>query len=78
MSDRPEVRPVVGMKVHGEVGSGHIVAMSKEWCIYEVVEKNGKIHECAEPWDGIVVAIETPTAAVSRVTEGPLVPVAED
>lgn len=78
MSDRPVVRPVLGMMVCGEVSTGRIVAMSKEWCIYEVTPKSGKVHECAEPWDTIVVVIETPTQAVSAIVEGPPVPVAED
>jgi hypothetical protein len=65
------MKPTLGMQVSGEVAVGRIVAMSKEWCIYEVTEKNGKTHECAEPWDCVLIVIDPPIAPVSSVTEGP-------
>ena len=78
MSDRPELRAAIGMKVHGEFGTGRIIAMTKVWCIYEVTEKNGTTVEQAEPWDCIVAALEPALSAVSTITEGPAIPVAED
>jgi hypothetical protein len=66
-----KVKPVLGMSVHGEVTSGTIVAMSREWCIYEAITPSGKKTECAEPWEDIIVVIDKPTCTTSSVTEGP-------
>lgn len=68
----------VGMKVYGECSHGTVVAMSKEWCIYQAKEKNGDVHEYAEPWFDIMVAHDGPDAVVSSVNESRDVPIAED
>ena len=63
------MKVTIGTKVYGECDTGIVVAMSKEWCIYEVHEKSGKSHEIAEPWDDIVVAHDGPEAVVSSIPE---------
>lgn len=55
----------VGMKVAGDVDTGIVVAMSKDWCIYQ--PRNGE--ECAEPWESIVVLHEGAETTVSSITE---------
>jgi hypothetical protein len=66
-----KVKPLIGMNVCGEVALGTIVAMSKEWCIYEAANGFGKIVECAEPWEDIIVLVDKPTCVTNSVTEGP-------
>lgn len=55
----------VGMRVVGDVDVGIVVAMSRDWCIYQ--PKRGE--ECAEPWDCITLDNDGPEETVSSVSE---------
>lgn len=55
----------VGMKVAGEVDVGVVVAMTKDWCIYQ--PKRGE--EVAEPWPSIVLLHDGPESTVSTIEE---------
>lgn len=55
----------VGMTVAGDVDVGVVVAMSRDWCIYQ--PKSGE--EVAEPWPSIVLLHEGPEAVVSTIHE---------
>jgi hypothetical protein len=57
----------IGMQVGGEVTIGVVIAMTKEWCIYQ----DTKGREYAEPWDCIMVITTGPDELSSPVTEGP-------
>jgi hypothetical protein len=68
MNGEVEMKVTIGTKVYGECGQGTVVAMSKEWCIYQE-ETQGTPHELAEPWGNIVVAHKGPEAVVSSIVE---------
>lgn len=60
----------LGMKVAGDVDVGVVVAMSRDWCIYQ--PKTGE--ECAEPWDAITLYHDGPEETVSNITEREVTP----
>jgi hypothetical protein len=59
----------IGMEVMGNCDTGRVVAMSKDWCIYQVEAPEGKTFELAELWDDITIPAEIPEEAVSSIEE---------
>ena len=51
----------IGMRVHGEIDEGTVIAMTSEWCIYRL-DKPGTDGTCeiAEPWYSIDIVPEVP------------------
>ena len=62
------MKVTIGMKVQGQCGSGEVVAMSKEWCIYAETVR-GVTCELAEPWSDVSVLHDGPAKVVSSVSE---------
>lgn len=54
----------LGMIVSGEISGGPIIAMTKEWCIYQSPDG-----EVAEQWDTIMVDPVPPTEASTQLEE---------
>jgi hypothetical protein len=55
------IKVKIGMRVDGEVGSGTVIAMTNEWCIYKLYKPwSGGELECAEQWSSIRLAIDPP------------------
>jgi hypothetical protein len=58
------VKVKIGTVVCGEIDQGPVVAMSKEWCIYQT-----KLGEIAEEWASIEIVSSGPDSIVSSIEE---------
>jgi hypothetical protein len=60
----------IGMRVRGEVDSGKVIAMTNEWCIYQIEKpyRDGT-REIAENWRSIEIVADGPAALVSSLSE---------
>lgn len=65
------MKVTLGMLVEGEVGVGHVIAMTNQWCIYRSskVGKNGFQEELAEPWECIQIVQDGPDKNHSQLQE---------
>jgi hypothetical protein len=54
----------IGMVVHGECGTGEVIAMTPQWCVY----RGDRDEEFAEPWYNIVLAHSGPARTATDLT----------
>lgn len=62
------MKVTVGMFVHGECGSGKVIAMTEQWCIYKDKNMKAGNDEIAEPWDSITIQVG-PESVTSSIPE---------
>ena len=63
------MKVTIGMRVQGEIDEGKVIAMTNEWCIYELDRPVGGEKEVAEPWRSIQIVAEKPGEVVSPISE---------